>query len=189
MKKLCLFLSVCLLFLFLTACKSEEKTVVSGDTSSGSKETVEAAYHEYMAQLDINREEAAYAFRDIDGNGCEELILKLAKRLTVYTYDGYVTALGEQQFLFDAVQLLYSGNPKAPGIFCVTKNGNIFEYGYITVKDRQLSYESLWQETYTEESKSSAASVQTYSQDEFMINESKSAYYNNREIAFIDFTE
>ena len=143
--------------------------------------TLETAYQALILKLSENSSDLHYVQMDIDGNGVNELIIKKQTTITVYSYNKRVTEVGSCDFQTGTLRLLYSSNPDYPGIFYFTVGGSADHYGYMTLKDGQLSFENLWEYNFY----SDPPQVTELSSDKQLIEESKTAYSENQDIVFL----
>lgn len=149
------------------------------ENSSKDTSTVKS-YDELLEELKKSEKDIHYTYKDIDGNGTDELLIHENTALTVYTLENGVKMVGQYDFVTGTLRLLYSDDPNFPGIFYFTVGGGKDHYGYLTIKDDSLNFEKLWEYEY------SADPVKIYeiSPNKELIEQSKAAYDNNRDIVF-----
>ena len=156
----------------------------SSETSfleNSSKDTATVkSYDELLEELKKSEKDIHYTYKDIDGNGTDELLIHENTALTVYTLENGVEMVGQYDFVTGTLRLLYSDDPNCPGVFCFTVGGGKDHYDYLTIKDGSLNFEKLWEYEY------SADPVKIYeiSPNKELIEQSKFAYDNNRDIVF-----
>ena len=103
----------------------------------------------------------------------------------MYTYEKSVKLIGEQDFLTGTVRFFSSDNINYPGIFYYTVGGGVDHYGYMTIKDKKLSFENLWEENYATEPQDSINRIKELSLNKDLISESKKLYNKNADIKFV----
>lgn len=127
-----------------------------------------------------------YFYKDIDGNGVEDLCITDGRECatTVYTFvDGQIKKFGREAFYTGTTRLFSSENKKYPGIFVFTCGGSADHYHYLSVKDGKLVSEDLWDLEYDETiNKYSEDKVVAFTDDKEIIAESKYLYDNNLDI-------
>lgn len=200
MKKMFILLIFSLFTILMLSCCSPSDNSSLGNSSSNnsslgnsssetsflensSKDTATAkSYDELLEELIKSGKDIYYTYKDIDGDGTDELLIHENTTLTVYTLANGVEMVGEYDFVTGTLRLLYSDDPNFPGIFYFTVGGGKDHYGYLTIKDGSLNFEKLWEYEY------SADPVKIYeiSPNKQLIEESKAAYEENRDIEFID---
>ena len=129
-----------------------------------------------------------FYYIDMDGDGAPELIIKQWPNITVYTFDGTVTEVGNERFTTGTERFFHSNNPSYPGIFVFHVGGGLYRYGYTTIKDKQLIYEELWNEDFSGWRENR---IEELSDDKGLIRESKRVYDENNDIewTFIELIE
>lgn len=149
------------------------------ENSSKDTATVKS-YDELLEELKKSEKDIHYTYKDIDGDGTDELLIQENTALTVYTLENGVKMVGQYDFVTGTLRLLYSDDPNCPGVFCFTVGGGKDHYDYLTIKDGSLNFEKLWEYEY------SADPVKIYeiSPNKELIEQSKFAYDNNRDIVF-----
>ncbi|HOV25533.1 MAG TPA: hypothetical protein PK566_04130 [Pseudobacteroides sp.] len=181
MKKLLVYLSVLVIFLF-SGC---------GKTESTLNEKGKVDYTTFLSGLYDNKssdEELYFSIRDLDNNGIPELVIaRNGANITVYTYNDTVVEIGNHDFVTGTTRLFCSDNPLYPGIFFYFAGGGLDHYGYLTIKDNKLMYEELWNEDYSGVSKElgiSREKIEELSADKQIINESRKVYKENNDLPF-----
>ena len=142
-------------------------------------------YNNFLADLKAQQSDLYYYTKDIDGNGVADLIILENTKLSVYTYEKSVMLIGEQDFFTGTVRFFSSDNPDYSGVFYFTVGGGAEHYGYMTVEDKKLSFEDLWEENYATEPQDSENRIKELSPDKDLISESKRLYDNNADIKFV----
>ncbi len=182
MKKIIiLFTSLCLIFM-LAACKQSEGTFSANSLSNHKKIT---SYENFLNDLKNKQDDLCYYIKDIDGNNINDLLILENTKLSVYTYENSIELIGEQDFLTGTVRFFSSDNINCPGIFYYTVGGGVDHYGYMTIKDKKLSFENLWEENYATEPQDSINRTKELSPNKDLISESKKLYNKNADIKFI----
>ena len=176
-----LFLSFCLIFL-ITACKESEGTFSDNSLSSHKKMT---SYKKFLNELKNKQDDLYYYIKDIDRNNIDDLLVLENTKLSVYTYENSIELIGEQDFLTGTVRFFSSENINYPGIFYFTVGGGINHYGYMTIKDKNLSFENLWEENFATESQNNVNHIKELSSNKDLISESKALFDKNLDIKFV----
>lgn len=107
--------------------------------------------------------------------------------ITVYTIDDTVVEVGDHNLVTGTTRLLFSDNPSYPGIFSLFVSGGLEHYGYITIKDKNLIYEELWNEDYSGVSNELGLErerIEEISGNKQLIEESRKAYEENKNLLF-----
>ena len=143
------------------------------------------AYESLLENLKSNQSHLYYYTKDINGNGVADLLILENTKLSVYTYEKSVKLIGEQDFLTGTVRFFSSDNINYPGIFYYTVGGGVDHYGYMTIKDKKLSFENLWEENYATEPQDSINRIKELSLNKDLISESKKLYNKNADIKFV----
>lgn len=151
------------------------------NSSKVSDSTAEKAYDEFINQL--NGKDSYYAKQDINGDGYDELIVKENTAVTVYSFNGEVYEIGSHDFLTATARLFYSENERFPGIFYFTVGGGVNHYGYMTIKNSELTFEDLWEEDYSGITDNDTP-IREISSNTELIAESKKAYSDSLDIDF-----
>ena len=160
-------------------------------SSEASEKTTDAesAYTAFLKdfyQQNPSQNTNLYGMRDLDGDGVPELVLLLAgTEVKVYAFNGTVTEIGGHDFMTGTLRLLYTDHPSYPGILYFTAGGGAEHYGYITVRDHVLVNEKLWDKTLPDSEDQRAGGIVEYASDKDLIEESKTAYQENRDMEFI----
>ena len=182
MKKIIvLFMSFCLIFM-LTSCKQSDETF--SDSSMLNTKNI-TSYENLLNGLKNKQEDLYYYIKDIDGNNVGDLLVLENTKLSVYTYENSIELIGEQDFLTGTVRFFSSDNINYPGIFYFTVSGGVNHYGYMTIKDKNLSFENLWEENYATESENSVNRIKELSSNKDLISESKALFDKNLDIKFL----
>ncbi len=173
-----------------TAVSSQTPSPSSSDNSSTASYTAEKTYAsgDYMKMLDDVYGGCwlgyGYAFKDIDGDGSEELLATQNTVVTAYDCKGEITEIGNIRFSTGTLQLLYTGDEEYPGIVTFTVGGGKNHYGYMTIKDGELVNDPICDIDY------SAATGRFedvyYTRDERLIELARAAYDNEQRIPLID---
>ncbi len=181
MKKITiLFMSLYLIFM-LTACRQSEGTFSDNSLSNHKKIT---SYEKFLNELKNKQDDLYYYIKDIDGNNIDDLLVLENTKLSVYTYENSIKLIGEQDFLTGTVRFFSSDNINYPGIFYYTVGGGVDHYGYMTIKDKKLSFENLWEENYATEPQDSINRIKELSSNKDLISESKTLFDKNLDIKF-----
>ncbi len=182
MKKITiLFMSFCLIFM-LTACKQSDRT--SSDSSMPNYKKI-TSYENFLNDLKNKQDDLYYYIKDIDGNNIDDLLVLENTKLSVYTYEKSVELIGEQDFLTGTVRFFSSDNISYPGVFYFTVGGGVDHYGYMTIKEKKLSFENLWEENFTIEPQNSVNRIKELSSNKDLISESKILFDKNLDIKFV----
>lgn len=180
MKKITiLFTSLCLIFT-LTACKQSD--ITPSDNTSNPQNIY--SYEKFLTDLKNKQDDLYYYIKDIDGNNIDDLLVLENTKLSVYTYEKSVELIGEQDFLTGTVRFFSSDNISYPGVFYYTVGGGKNNYGYMTIKDKKLSLENLWEENFTTEPQDSVNHIKELSSNKALISESKTLFDKNLDIKF-----
>jgi len=180
MKKITiLFTSLCLIFT-LTACKQSD--ITPSDNTSNPQNIY--SYENFLNDLKNKQDDLYYYIKDIDGNNIDDLLVLENTKLSVYTYEKSVELIGEQDFLTGTVRFFGSDNINYPGVFYYTVSGGVDHYGYMTIKDKKLSFENLWEENYATEPQDSVKHIKELSSNKALISESKTLFDKNLDIKF-----
>ena len=139
--------------------------------------------NKYITESDIipgiGQRLIGFYYKDMDGDGVPELIVDQWPSITVYTFGGTVTEIGEYRYSTGTARFLGSNNPSYPGIFYFNLGGGLEYYSYITIKDNQLIREDLWNEDYSGWRENR---IEELSDDKALIRESKRVYDENNDI-------
>lgn len=141
-------------------------------------------YTEFLDKMKNNQADLYYYIKDIDGNAIDDLIILENTKLSVYSYENSVKLIGERDFVTGTVRFFCSESNNYPGIFCFTAGGGINRYGYMTVKNGELSFEKLWEENYSTELQDSIDGIKELSSNNELISESKRLYEKSVDISF-----
>jgi hypothetical protein len=127
-----------------------------------------------------------FFIKDLDNNGIPELIIvKNGVDISVYAYGDTVGKVGDKDFFTGTTRLLYSENSSYPGIFYFYVSGGLNHYWYMTIKDNRLVDEELWNEDYsgiTKELGENRGRIKEISADKQLIEESRTAYKENKDL-------
>ena len=144
------------------------------------KSIIETAYNSFLQ--DINQNDVLYyTFKDIDGNGTDELLVTSNTKLTIYVYDHSVKEIGNHDFQTGTLRLLHTNHEDYPGIICFTAGGSAEHYKYLTIHNEQLLLRDLWKLDYSNDNSKQEIN---YCDDAQLIDLSKEAYNNNQDIDF-----
>ena len=149
----------------------------------------DSSYEVFLSKIRKDaKEDYYYALKDMDGDGTEELLLHTPAKMTlsIYTFTDRVVKVGSNDFWTGTLRLLHTADPDYPGIIWFDVGGGMDHYGYITVKDGQMTMEPLWDYNYSgiaPEGEESEESIE-YSEDKRLIEVSKQAYENDTDIEF-----
>jgi len=171
-----------LLIFMLTACKQSDR--IPSDNSIPNSKNI-SSYENLLNDLKNNQTDLYYYIKDIDGNNIDDLLVRENTKLSVYTYDNSIELIGEQDFLTGTIRFFSSDNINYPGIFYYTVGGGVDHYGYMTIKDKKLSFENLWEENYATEPQGSINRIKELSCNKDLISESKKLYNKNADIKFV----
>ncbi len=175
MKKHYIVFAIVSLSLLLSACGSKSSNVNS------KSENTTSAYTQFLENQTGRQGELYYYIKDIDKDTVEELILLKNTKLSIYTADETVTLIDSHDFITGTVRFFSSDNSDYPGIFYFTAGGSCERYGYITVKDKKLSFENLWEKNYATDT----PEINELSENKALISESQKLYNNDCDISFI----
>ena len=166
----------------LTSCIQPEGTLSDNSFSNHKKIT---PYENFLNDLKNKQDDSYYYIKDIDGNNIDDLLVLENTKLSVYTYENSIKLIGEQDFLTGTVRFFSSDNINYPGIFYYTVSGGVDHYGYMTIKDKKLSFENLWEENYATEPQDSINRIKELSSNKDLISESKALFDKNLDIKFV----
>ena len=157
-------------------------------SSSVTKTSAAAAQSAYIAFLksfyekDPSKNTNSFYFRDLDNNDVQELIfMHEASEVSVYTFDDAIKKIGDYDFVTGTIQYYFSDNPSYPGIFYFYVGWGENIYGYMTIRDNELTVKDLWIEDYA------AASIENpnitiLSDDTQLVEESKIVHQEKKDI-------
>ena len=190
MKKHILFALSLILALSLFGCQKKQNENPQTTQPSTYNPTIpydyKKDYNELLADIYNNssdKNNISYFIKDLDNNGVNELVtVRVGTEITVYTYKDKVYELGKNDFLTGTLQLFYTDDSAYPGIIYFTVGGGAEHYGYLTVKNDQLSFEKLWDNNYSNEENSGNNQIVEFTTDKKLIEKSKNAYSNNQTI-------
>lgn len=187
-----------ILLLCCTACNSDP---VCSENSSASVSETEGkkfanAEEAYEYQLDTIRQTVdktqlkeywRYFYRDIDGNGVEELCITFeGSEFSIYTFiNGTLTFVDTIDYYTGTLRIFASEKENYPGIFTFTCGNSAEHYGYLTIKDGKLHDEKIWQDRYIDTP--DTREEIPFTTDSAMIEETKNLYHNNKDIELFDF--
>lgn len=173
-KTVLLLIAVILSLQFFSGCHKKE------DMNQKAKDAYISFLKEQFKDNDIS-----FIFKDIDGNGTDELIVIKKTIMIFYAFNEEITEIGDWNNINNTFRFLSSDNPSYPGIisFYVGWDENI--YGYITIKDNKLHFEELWIEYTSEESLGLEDRIKEISDDKLLIEESRISYNENKDIEFL----
>ena len=124
-----------------------------------------------------------FALKDLDNDGVQELLIRTNwGNITAYTFKEGLNKVGSCNFPTGTERLFFSDNPTYPGMFNYHLGGGLEHYGYMTIKDNQLTYEELWNEDYSEWRENR---IEEFSKDKGLINESKILYSEGNDIEWL----
>jgi len=162
---------------------STEKPILIGWEANYTAFLEDLFGNKYIAMSDVLdgtiRTFIPFVYKDMDDDGVPELIIYQWPSITVYTFDGTVMKVGDERFPTGTEQFFHSNNPSYPGIFYFKLGGGLERYGYITIKDKQLVREELWNEDYSGWRENR---IEELSDDKALIRESKRVYDENNDI-------
>ncbi len=180
MKRLAIFMTAVML-LTLCSCKNKRET----DNDSSDTDT-QSGYTQFMEELGkdgTKNEGEEFCFKDLDGNGAEELIAMNAG-VEITVFDSQLREIGNHNFSTGTLRLLSTDNPEYHGIIYFFADGGKDHYGYITVKDGALVLQELWTDNYSAYELAGGERITEISSDKQLIAESKKAYEQNKDITF-----
>ncbi len=119
-----------------------------------------------------------YLFRDINGDGNDELIVKKELEITVLNMVGGFYEIGSYNFRTGTLRLLESD--KYPGIIVFTVGGGANRYRYMTIKEGKLAIEDVYNDYYAFDD----VPDKELTNDKTLIDEALLAYQNNQDIDF-----
>lgn len=111
------------------------------------KEAYESFLRNYFGSTEYDVYE--FALRDLDNNGIPELLVVLSNEdggiLTVYSYNGEIYKMGDYSDSKIGISaFVVPANPELRGLFNLWWGGGVEHYGYLFVKDGNLTYEELY---------------------------------------------
>lgn len=194
-----------LLALILCGCKhndsgreisSQGNTSESQTTTTQPKKIFSNEQEAYEYQLDTIRQTVdatelkeywRYFYKDIDGNGMEELCITFeGSEFTIYTFtNGTLTFVDTIDYYTGTLRIFASEKKSYPGIFTFTCGNSSEHYGYLTIKDGKLHNEKIWQDRYIDTP--DTREEIPFTTVSAMIEESKNLYQNNKDIELFDF--
>lgn len=140
--------------------------------------SVRMEYREFVKSLGLPDDNAYYGMMNIDFKGAEELFVINDGLINIYTYRKqgipHIKNIGELECNFFN-SMFCSQNEKFPGVFVRTTHRGLETYSYISVKNRKVKIEKLWDEDvngYYEE----RPKVMAYSNDKKLIEYAKTVY-------------
>ncbi len=173
-------------FLLLTftfvACKQSD--VMQTDSYSSSDIQANSIYADFLDTLKKSQTNLYYYIKDIDGNCVDDLIILENTKLSVYSYENSVELIGELDFFTGTIRFFCSESNNYPGIFCFTVGGGANHYGYMTIKNKAISFETLWDENYSDNQPDDISYITETSSNKELISESKKLYDKNQDIKF-----
>lgn len=162
-----------------TAAISFSVTEISGMVDA---QSAYIAFLKSFYEKDPSKNTNSFYFRDLDNNGVQELIfMHEASEVSVYTFDGAIKKIGDYDFVTGTIQYYFSDNPSHPGIFYFYVGWGENIYGYMTIRDNELTVKDLWIEDYA------AASIENpkitiLSDDTQLVEESKIVHQQKKDI-------
>ena len=127
---------------------------------------------------------AYYTLYDVNGDGEDELLIKEDgdNQLLVYTKgNNEARLLVEQEFASGTSRFLSTGDPDYPGIIYFCVGGGKNQYYYLS---KGFALQPLWTDNYGFYEEGEAGRITELSDDKRLIELSREAYRNNRDIAF-----
>lgn len=127
---------------------------------------------------------AYYTLYDVNGDGVEELLVKEDgdNKLLVYTKgNNEARLLVEQEFASGTSRFLSTGDPDYPGIIYFCVGGGKNQYYYLS---KGFALQPLWTDNYGFYEEGEAGRITELSDDKRLIELSREAYQNNRDLAF-----
>ena len=132
---------------------------------------------------------AYYMLHDISGDGEDELlILNWDNQLLVYTKgNNQAQLLVEQTFSSGTIRFFATGDAQYPGLIYFCVGGGKNQYYYLTldnVQDKKFVKIPLWTDNYGFYEEGEEGRITELSDDKKLIELSREAYQNNRDLAF-----
>ncbi len=125
----------------------------------------------------------SYAYKDIDGDGEQELIVDRALVLSFYDYDTEVKKIYEYDFQTGTTRFLNSGDDNYPGIITFNSGGGTEWYKYMSFKDGVVSYDVLLEDRY--HLGEDDERVVVHSDDQVLVELAKQAVESGTDIEFL----
>jgi hypothetical protein len=159
----------------------ETLEAIESEEAGSAMELWQKAYVEFLREFKIvsTYDVNYFSLRDLNGNATQELIIFESDDggrdavITVYSYDGTVYKVGDYSDPKIGVSNpRISDNPTYPGLFTLWWGGGVERYGYLTVKERKLIHEHLFDIDRTGET----PRLIELSNDKQLIDESINAY-------------
>ena len=170
---------------------ASDSTGTSGASSgayalpSGAIPEADRVYIPFLKELQTKENAPElFCFKDIDGDGVDELLTHRNTAVTFYTYTDRVIEIEDHDFHTGTLRLLNSGDPVYPGIVYFSVGGGHDWYHYLTIKDGKLSSETLWTDNYGYAEEGESGRVTEISSDKRLIELSRAAYKKNQDIEF-----
>lgn len=132
-----------------------------------------------------------YAYQtlyDVNGDGEEELLIKVDNKLLVYTKgNNGAQLLVEQEFASGTSRFLSIGDADYPGLIYFCVGGGKSQYYYLTldnVQNKEFVLTPLWTDNYGFYEEGEEGRITELSDDKRLIELSRQAYQNNRDLIF-----
>ncbi len=180
MKKCSVLIIILILCFVLTSCNNEKTK------NNFINENSVSEYMQFLEDVKNTQEDQYYYIKDIDGDTTAELLLLKNTELSIYTIEETVMLVDSYDFITGTVRFFVSDDISYPGIFYFTVGGGIEHYGYITIKDKKLSFENLWKNNYSSiDTSENTDGITELSENKGLIAESQLLYNNNCDIPFV----
>ncbi len=185
MKKFLSLLMTVLILLGLAGCGEAKKDV---DQEKG--EELYGDYVEYLSREYKNGNEDVpryyYAYKNVDGVGNPELILKNGNKIEFFQYGRYegekVSPFSTYDFGEGEVRILNSGDDDYHGIIFNVNDSVVSDYGYMTIIDEHMQTEQLFKIKFVGDEKNEETI--TISDDEKLIELAREAMEEDRDVIF-----
>ena len=183
---------------FLSGCQSNDNgkpadvttpeqsvTTPQENTATPDPDTSElrSIYQDYLRTSWEDKDTSGYAFRDIDNDGTEELLVcSKGTEIIVFRYQTTVQEIGRYDYQTGTTRFLATDD--YPGIFCFYVGGGNNSYDYISVENGTLKRELLWQDRFAWKDEGDPEREVYYTEDTAIISASKKAYAENADVDF-----
>lgn len=131
---------------------------------------------------------AYYMLHDLSGDGEDELLIQDGTKLLVYTQgNNSAHLLVEQDFASGTSRFLTTGDANYPGIIYFCVGGGKNQYYYLSldnVQEGEFVKIPLWTDNYGSYEEGETGRITELSDDKKLIQLSREAYQNNRDLVF-----
>lgn len=152
-------------------------------------EATQEAYKDIVVGFAKPGEKVYYLIKDIDGNGVDELLIKDAATISVYTYDDKAKFIQKKDPAtgnIGTTRFFASEDKSCPGIFLFGTGGGLEQYNYLTLAGDEVIIEKLWDEDFSDAFDNRERIIE-YSQDKNLIAISKDVCKGGKDIVWSEF--